>query len=161
MDIEKLEKLNELKEKGILSEAEFQAQKEKLLQDKPPVSSLDIQNLGNRNYSMLMHLSQFCCFIVPILGWVVPLIMWITKQDDAYIDQQGKVIFNWVISSFIYSMICVVLMFLIIGFFMMAALVICSIIFTILGAINAKDGIIRNYPMTIRFFAVNDTVQAA
>ena len=92
-----------------------------------------------------------------MLGWVVPLIMWLTKKDDDYIDQQGRVIFNWIISAFIYTIGCIILMVIVVGVFLLMALIVCSIIFTVMGAINAKDGVIRNYPMSIRFMAVNET----
>ncbi len=157
MDLEKIEKLNELREKGIITEEEFQKGKAQALEDGKPGKSVDISNMDNRSYSMIMHFSQFCCFILPVLGWVVPLVMWLTKKDDEYIDQQGRVIFNWIISAFIYSIGCIILMVIVVGVFLLLALVICSIIFTVMGAINAKDGVIRNYPMAIRFMAVNET----
>jgi uncharacterized Tic20 family protein len=157
MDLEKIEKLNELKEKGILTEEEFQKAKAEALETKTTGQSIDFNNMDSRSYSMIMHFAQFCCFIIPVLGWVVPLIMWLTKKDDDYIDQQGRVVLNWIISSFIYSIICIMLMVIVIGIFLIFALIICSIIFTIMGAINAKDGVIRNYPMSIRFFPVNET----
>ena len=156
MDLDKIEKLNELKEKGIITEEEFQKGKAQALEDKP-VQSFDLSNMDSRNYSMIMHFSQFCCFVLPVLGWVVPLIMWLTKKDDDYIDQQGRVIFNWIISAFIYTIGCIILMVIVVGVFLLMALIVCSIIFTVMGAINAKDGVIRNYPMAIRFMAVNET----
>lgn len=156
MDLDKIEKLNELKEKGIITEEEFQKGKTQALEDKP-VQSFDLSNMDSRNYSMIMHFSQFCCFVLPVLGWVVPLIMWLTKKDDDYIDQQGRVIFNWIISAFIYTIGCIILMVIVVGVFLLMALIVCSIIFTVMGAINAKDGVIRNYPMAIRFMAVNET----
>jgi uncharacterized Tic20 family protein len=156
MDLDKIEKLNELKEKGIITEEEFQKGKAQALEDKP-VQSFDLSNMDSRNYSMIMHFSQFCCIFLPVLGWVVPLIMWLTKKDDDYIDQQGRVIFNWIISAFIYTIGCIILMVIVVGVFLLMALIVCSIIFTVMGAINAKDGVIRNYPMAIRFMAVNET----
>lgn len=156
MDLDKIEKLNELREKGAITEEEYQKAKAEAL-EKKSVQSLDLNNMDSKSYSMIMHFTQFCCFIVPVLGWVVPLVMWLTKRDDPYIDQQGRVIANWVISAFIYSIICVILMIIVIGFFLLLALVVCSVIFTILGGINAKDGIVRNYPLAIRFFAVDET----
>src|SRR5690606_18048395 len=101
--------------------------------------------------------AQFCSFIVPILGWVVPLVMWLTRRDDDYIEQHGRVVANWIISAFIYSLICIALMLVLVGFLLFPVLIICSIIFTILGGIQAKDGVIRNYPLAIRFFYVNET----
>lgn len=154
MDLEKIEKLNELREKGAITQEEFDKAKAEALASKP---ALDVQNMDSRTYCMVMHLTQFCSFLLPILGWVVPLIMWLTRSDDSFIDQNGRVIANWIISAFIYSIICFLLMFIVIGIFLFVALLICSIVFTIMGAIRANDGVVRNYPMAIRFFTVNET----
>jgi uncharacterized protein len=154
MDLAKVEKLNELREKGAITEAEYEKAKAEALASN---SALDISNMDSRSYSMVMHFTQLCSFIVPFLGWVVPIVMWLTKRDDAYVNEQGKVVANWILSALIYTIICIILMMVIIGIFLIIALVICSIIFTILGGIQAKDGVIRNYPLSIRFFPVNET----
>lgn len=163
MDLEKLEKLNDLKAKGVITEAEFQQQKEKILNEE----DLTKVNVGNssaaldfndvKTYGMFMHLAQFCAFILPVLGWVVPLVMWFSRKDDAHIDQQGRVIFNWIISAVIYGVVSFILMFIVIGIPMLFALVVCNIVFVIMGALRAKDGIIKNYPLTIRFFSVDES----
>lgn len=155
MDLDKLEKLNALKEKGILTEQEFTEQKQKLLNQ--PATSFEQIMENSYNYSMLMHLAQFCAFMLPFLGWVVPLVMWMLKKDDDYIDQQGKVIFNWVLSVLVYFFIALTLTMILIGIPMLFALVICSIVFTIIGALKAKEGIVKNYPLAIRFFRVEES----
>ncbi len=158
MDLEQIEKLNELKEKGLISEEEYQAAKAKILgqPDSQPVQYLS----SNRDYAMLIHLAQFCSWLVPLLGMVVPLVMWQTRKEDPYIDQQGKVVMNWVFSSFIYALVSGLLCIILIGIPLLIALIICSIVFTIIGAIDANKGIIKNYPLTIKFFAVNETPRA-
>jgi len=52
---------------------------------------------------MVLHLTQFCSWLFPFLGLVVPLIMWQSKKEDPYVDEQGKVVMNWVFSSLIYA----------------------------------------------------------
>lgn len=155
MDLEKIEKLNELKQKGLIDEQEYSEAKAKVLGAKS--ASDPVVDMDNRTYSMLLHFSQLSGYVVPMFGWIVPLVLWLIKRDDPYIDQQGRVVFNWIISSFIYFVICFILAFVIIGFFLMAALAIVSIIFIVLGAIRAKDGGIQNYPMSIGFFRVEPT----
>lgn len=162
MNIEKLEKLNDLKEKGIITEEEFQLQKAKILNE-PELTEVIVGNSAKldfsdtKTYCMFMHLAQFCAFILPILGWVVPLVMWLTRKEDEQIDQQGRVIFNWILSALIYGFVSFILMFLLIGFPMLLALVVCNIVFIILGALKAKDGVVKNYPLTIRFFSVQQS----
>ncbi|RUO62516.1 DUF4870 domain-containing protein [Pseudidiomarina insulisalsae] len=106
-----------------------------------------------RTFAMLLHLSQLLGYIAPLAGFIAPIVMWLLKRDEsAYIDANGKVVFNWLISAFIWGVISVILSFIVIGVFMLFALAICHIIFAIMGAIRANDGIVRHYPLTIKFF---------
>jgi uncharacterized Tic20 family protein len=154
MNLEKLEKLNELREKGVITDEEFQRAKQKIL-DGTPFSEA-ASNLDGKSYSVLMHLSQLCSFIIPLSGMVIPLVMWLLKKDDPYIDAQGKVIINWLVSAIIYFAVSVALTVIVIGAFLLVALAACAIIFAILGALRANDGVIRNYPLAIRFFKVEE-----
>ncbi|RUO53071.1 hypothetical protein CWI69_08580 [Pseudidiomarina halophila] len=109
----------------------------------------------DRTYAMLLHLSQFTGYLIPFAGLLVPLVMWLMKKDtNPYIDAHGKVVFNWILSALIWGVIGVILSFVVIGIFLLIALAICHIIFAIVGAIRANDGIVRNYPLTIKFFKV-------
>ncbi len=154
MDPDKIAKLNELKEKGVITEEEFQQGKRKILGE----SSLSdaASNMDSKTYSMLMHFSQFCTFVLPLIGLIVPIAMWMIKKDDPYVDEQGKVVANWIISSLIYCVISSILTIIVIGVFMLIALVICSIIFIIMGAIRANDGVVKNYPLAIPFFKIKE-----
>lgn len=153
MDLNKLEKLHELREKGAISEEEFARVKAKLLNEQSVFDGMT-GNIDSRNYSMLMHFAQLLCFVLPVFGWAVPLAMWLIKKDDEYIDQQGRIVCNWILSSLLYTLIGIVLAFILIGFLWLFALFILSIIFIIMGGIRAKDGEIRNYPMSIPFLTV-------
>ena len=58
-------------------------------------------------YCMLIHLSQLTSIIVPGLGFILPIVMWAVNKDKHQdIDMHGKVTVNWLISLFIYSLIC-------------------------------------------------------
>ncbi|WP_371193492.1 DUF4870 domain-containing protein [Glaciecola sp. SC05] len=106
-------------------------------------------------YLMLMHLSQFAGYIIPLGGLIVPIIMWATNKDQSEeIDQHGKVILNWVFSLLIYFAVCFVLTFVLIGVFGYIILGICAIIFTVIGAIKANDRVLWEYPLSIKFFKV-------
>lgn len=162
MDLEQIEKLNDLKQKGLISEEEYQQAKERILgaqsqQSASAQRTHTIMQTNNYDYALILHLSQLCSWFFPFLGLVVPLIMWQSKKEDPYIDEQGKVVMNWVFSSLIYAIVCLILFVVLIGIPMLAVLAICSIVFTIMGAMDANKGIIKNYPMSIKFFTVNET----
>lgn len=168
MDLDQIEKLNDLKQRGLISEEEYQQAKERILgaqanagMDNTVQPHTIIMQTNNYDYAMALHLTQFCSWIFPFLGIIVPLIMWQSKKDDAYIDQQGKVVMNWIFSAVIYSVISIILCFIFIGFAMLAILFVCSVVFTIMGAMDANKGVIRNYPMTIKFFDVQETPRPA
>lgn len=106
-------------------------------------------------YCMLLHLSQLSSIIIPGLGFVLPLVMWATNKNQSdEIDRHGKVTFNWMISFFIYSLICGILWIVIIGMFGFFILVLLNLIFAVVAAIKANDADLLVYPLSIRFFKV-------
>lgn len=157
MDLDTLQKLNELKEKGVITEDEFQQQKEKILNQPVTKSTTGLDFHDVRIYSMFMHLSQLFAFVLPVLGWVVPLVMWLTRKEEESINQQGKVIFNWILSALIYGVVSILLIMVLIGIPLLIALVVCTIVFAIMGALRAKEGMVKNYPLAIRFFSVEES----
>lgn len=166
MDLDQIEKLNDLKQKGMISEEEYQQAKEHILGAQPqqaasqPQSHIITMQANNYDYAMVLHLTQFCSWLFPFLGLIVPLIMWQSKKEDSYVDEQGKVVMNWVFSSIIYGIVGLILCFILIGIPLLILLFICSVVFTIMGAMDANKGIIKNYPMSIKFFTVNETPRA-
>ena len=162
MELDQIEKLNDLKQKGLISEEEYQQAKERILgaqtqQAAPAQQPQTILKTNNYDYAMVLHLAQFCSWLFPFLGLIVPLIMWQSKKEDPYVDDQGKVVMNWVFSSIIYGIVGLLLCFILIGIPLLILLFICSVVFTIMGAMDANKGIIKNYPMSIKFFDVRET----
>ena len=106
-------------------------------------------------FLMLMHLSLLTGFIIPLGGLLLPILMWgMNKERFSEVDRHGKVIFNWMISAFIYSLVCMVLTFIFIGALGYLILGILSIAFIIIGAIKANSGVLWEYPLSIRFIKV-------
>ena len=106
-----------------------------------------------KQWAMFVHLSQFLGFLVPVAGLIAPIVIWqMKKKDSPYIDANGRVVTNWILSAFIYSIICVLLAFIVIGIPLLLALVVFAVVFPIVGGIKANDGEVWSYPMSIRFF---------
>jgi len=165
MDLDQIEKLNDLKQKGLISEEEYQQAKERILgaqpqQAAPAQQPHTIMQTNNYDYALVLHLAQFCSWLFPLLGLIVPLIMWQSKKEDPYVDEQGKVVMNWVFSSIIYGIVGIILCFVLIGIPLLILLFICSVVFTIMGAMDANKGVIKNYPLSIKFFDVRETPRA-
>lgn len=114
-----LEKLRDLYAKGIITESEFNSEKERILNGTVG-NEMNAQNVAtvtndNRSYNALMHLSQFSNYLFPFLGIIVPIVMWATRKEESEsVDVNGKIILNWTISMFIYGVFAVII-FLIAG----------------------------------------------
>ena len=103
-------------------------------------------------FCMLMHLAQLAGYIVPFAGLVLPIVMWATNKDHSdVVDQHGKSVLNWIISSMIYMVISAILIFVLIGIPLIFVVAICTLIFSILGAVKASNGEFYKYPLTITF----------
>lgn len=108
---DELEKLRELYAKGTLTESEFKAEKEKLLYGNAERKSIARKLNDNHSYNALMHLSQYSKYLFPLLGIIVPVVMWVTRKDESEsVDTNGKIILNWKISMFAYSIILVLIL---------------------------------------------------
>ena len=114
-----LEKLSELFHQGVITETEFNAEKEKILNGSPSFDpnapTEEVNTDDNRSYNSLMHISQFSNYLLPGLGLIVPIVMWATRKNESRsVDLNGKIILNWNISIFIYSCVLMLLMVLVV-----------------------------------------------
>jgi len=106
-----------------------------------------------RQWALILHLSQFAGYIIPLGGFLVPLIIWqIKKETLPGIDEHGREVMNWVISEVIYFFGAIVLCTVLIGIPMLIAIIIAGIVFPIIAAIKASDGECWRYPLNLRFF---------
>lgn len=151
---EQLNQLEELRANGALSDVEFHAAKEKLLngQPQPPYKVSDgmIHGIEERTWCTLMHISQL--LVYSAIGIVVPIVMWILGKDKSeLVRRHGNRMMNWIISAFIYSMVAGVLCMIFIGFPLLLILGGMSIIFPIIAAIKSNNGEVWSYPLSIKF----------
>jgi uncharacterized Tic20 family protein len=102
-----------------------------------------------RTLAMLAHLLQFAGFFIG------PLVLYLIKKDDpttnAYAKGQMKEVLNWSFTVIIGMVISVILFIVIIGFFLYFALIITSLVYTILNAVKANKGEVAKYPWSIKF----------
>ncbi|SDS25073.1 hypothetical protein SAMN04515667_1749 [Formosa sp. Hel1_31_208] len=103
---------------------------------------------------VLTHLSQLLTFITGFGGLIVPLVIWATQKENVYkMDEQGKNIVNFQLSMLIYSLICIPLVFILVGIAGLIALCIISFIFPIINAIRASHGEAPKYPLSLNFIS--------
>ena len=106
--------------------------------------------MDERKYSMLLHLSQLTNFVVPSLGLILPVVMWILYKDqNQFINDNGRMAVNWIISNIIYCVVLIPLCFVIIGIPFLVVLGILNVIFSIIAGIKASEGTVWKYPLSI------------
>ena len=116
---------------------------------------LNIKNKMKEDKQLLVltHLSQLLDFVSGIGGFIVPLVLWLTKKDEIRnMDQQGKAILNFRISMFLYALICIPLILAFgLGILGMITIGIFYLIFPIINAIKVSNNEEPNYPFSISF----------
>lgn len=153
MKYEDLKILDELREKGSITEEEFQREKAKILSEENNSYSgffkKPLFGLSQKTYLMFMHLSQLLIWIIPGIGIVVPIIMWITnKESNASVDDHGKNILNFTISYAIYATALTITL---IGIPLLIVLFAIYAVALIIAAIKASNGEYWKYPLSIKF----------
>ncbi|MGB2266972.1 MAG: DUF4870 domain-containing protein, partial [Akkermansiaceae bacterium] len=68
-----------------------------------------------------------------------------------FASSQAKECLNFQISMSIYAIISGILCLVVIGFVFLAILYVMDLVFTIIAAVKANDGVAYRYPFTIRF----------
>ncbi len=106
-----------------------------------------------RLWATLAHLSAFLGVAFPFVGNIVgPLILWVLKKNEMPLaDRHGKAAVNFQISMTIYALVAFLLVFLVIGFILLPALLTFGVVMVIVNAIRANDGREASYPLAIQF----------
>jgi uncharacterized protein len=153
-----ISKLNELKQSGAIDDQEYQKAKDALFAKQQNIGTSLQQGFNNvaenaNAYSMYIHLSQLCGFLVPFAGLVEPIVLWqIKKNESEVIDQHGRIVVNWIITEVILAVIFGLLCFALIGIPLVIILCVVGIVFPIIGGLKANDGNVWAYPCSFKFF---------
>ena len=122
----------------------------------PPINYQSSQmietNPDARMWAMFCHLGGLGGFIIPVVGSIIgPLIFWSIKRAEyPFVDDQGKEALNFQITVAIAGVVCFLLIFVVIGFFLLPVVGLLALIFTVIGAIKANSGEYYRYPLSIR-----------
>lgn len=105
------------------------------------------ENSDNKTLTILTH-------VLGLFTWFIgPLIVLLVSKDEE-IKKHAKNALNWEISFLIYLVISSILMVVLIGFLLAGVLVVLNIVFCIMAAVKAKEGMLWKYPLTIPFLKV-------
>ena len=108
-----------------------------------------------RTWAMFCHLAGVGAFvpILPVLGGIIaPLIVWQIKKDTfRFVDEQGKEAVNFQITVAFCALLAGLLCFICAGIVLLPIVYLLDVVFLVIAAIKASDGLHYRYPMVIRF----------
>ena len=106
-----------------------------------------------RTWAMLCHIGALAGGAVPFGNVIAPLVIWLVKKDGfPFVDEQGKEALNFEITLTIGAFLCIPLVFVLIGIPLLLALGIFGMVYNIIGAVKANEGVHFRYPFRIEFF---------
>lgn len=154
---DQLDDLNEQHAAGELTDEEYSRERARLLARSRAARGradrdADWVQRQTDQWSLLLHLSQLSGLMIPFGGLVVPILIWQLKKEELPdLDEHGKVVANWLISRFLYGLICILLCLILIGLPLLLILILLGILFPIIGGVKANRGEVWRYPLSITF----------
>jgi uncharacterized Tic20 family protein len=108
-----------------------------------------------RNWAMFAHISGFAVFLVWGIGGILgPLIIWLVRKDDMpFAAEQAREALNFQITILIAGLICWPLFFIFIGFVLAFIVVVYDVIFMVIAAVKASEGVAYRYPISLRLIS--------
>lgn len=116
------------------------------------VAAVPTPTAESKNWAALSHASAFVLFLgIPSLFG--PLVVWLLKRDDQFVDEQGKEALNFNISFLIYGVVAAALVVALVGLILLPAVFVVWLAFVIVASLKAAQGEHYRYPFTLRFIA--------
>lgn len=98
-----------------------------------------------KNMAMLCHL------LAIFTSFVAPLIIWLIKKDEEpFVDQQGKEALNFQITVILAMLAAGLLSFICIGVLFLFAIPVVDLVFCIIASVKASKGVAYRYPVSLR-----------
>ena len=116
-----------------------------------PANAIPVSN--DHTLETLCHLLGLAGLTaIPFANIIAPLILWLVKKDtNPGVDAHGKEAINFQISMSIYMVLAGLSMFIVIGFFLLPAVVITNLVLMVIASVRASRGELYRYPLSIRF----------
>ena len=106
----------------------------------------------SRNWAAASHASALVMFlgVPPVLG---PLLAWLVKRDDPFVNDQAKEALNFNISFLIYGVVSAALVVALVGLLLLPVVFFTWLALVIVASLRAANGEHYRYPFTLRFIA--------
>lgn len=119
--------------------------------------------LDARTWQVIAHLSALVG-LVGVPSVVGPLVVWLVRRHDPEVEPHAREALNFHLSLLIYGVagvvLAVVLALSVVGLLLLPllvlgylALAVLGVVFSILGAVKASDGVLYRYPLNLRLIA--------
>jgi uncharacterized Tic20 family protein len=106
-----------------------------------------------RGLCTILHLSAIAGYFIPFANFVIPLVIWILKKDEAPdIDRCGREVLNFNVTMLIAFAVAWLLTLVLVGFLLLVVLWVYGLVVTIIAAVRTNDGQHYRYPLCLRFF---------
>ena len=100
---------------------------------------------------MLAHLLSFVAAYIA-LGFLAPLVVLLVfGPRSGYVREHAVEALNFNLTWLLYAVVGAILIFLVIGIFILIALAIAYVVLVIMASVRANNGQLFRYPLTIRF----------
>ena len=103
----------------------------------------------SRNWATIAHLSALVTFL-GIPGPIGPLVVWLVKKDDPYVEEQAKEALNFNLSFLLYAIASAIAVILLIGLVALPTVLVAWFVLVIVAATKTGNGEHYRYPFTIR-----------
>jgi len=105
-----------------------------------------------QNWAMICHLAALAGFVVPFGNLLGPLVVWLVKRTEMpLVERHGKEALNFQITVTIAFLVCVPLVFVLIGIPLMFLVGAAALILTIMAAVKVANGDLEyRYPFALR-----------
>lgn len=114
--------------------------------------SQNVVDRASQKWAAICHLSALVGLLGNGIGFfLAPLIVWLVKrQDNPFIDEQGKEAVNFQITMLLAAAVSALLMLVLVGFILIAIVGVLMVVFPIIAAVKASEGEHYRYPISIR-----------
>jgi uncharacterized Tic20 family protein len=111
-----------------------------------PVETKEVSHVSqdSKNLALLLWIGTLFFVFIP------SLVLYLVKKDDPYIVDQSKEALNWSITAIIVHVIGMILLIILIGGLVIAAVWLVHLVFCIMGVIAANSGQTFRVPFALR-----------
>ncbi len=122
-----------------------------MVQKKSVKKSKVTKNQKNNSSNTIYLLTHLLGLLTGFLG---PLILLLSVEEEE-VKKHARNALNWQLSLLVYALITILLIFVVIGIFLIPVLIILDLTFSIIAMLKANKGELWEYPLSIPFVKNN------